>query len=143
MSKLSNEDIKLVLELVKTLPIKDVADKFEVYPETIRYHMKANGAKFNGNLKAQKVKSANVLEQLKTKTITVIAKELGVSGATIYHHLYKQGVSLEDINKIQKENEHLLLNAIKKKISSGLSASEAIKAHGVTQKKYQQLTASV
>lgn len=140
MKKLSEQDISLILELVKTLPIKEVADKFEVYPETIRYHMKRNGAKFNGNIQAQKVKKANVLEQLKTKSITVIAKEIGVSSATIYHHLYKQNITPADIRKIQQENEHLLLSAIKEKVNSGMSATSAIKAHGITQKKYERLT---
>lgn len=140
MSKLSDEDIKLILELVKTMSIKEVADKFEVYHETIRYHMRKNGAKFNGNLKALKIKNANVLEQLKTKTITVIAKEIGLSTGAIYYHLEKENITKTAIRNIQRNNQHLLLSAIREKINSGMKTSDALKAHGITQKKYERLT---
>ncbi|MGO2478051.1 MAG: hypothetical protein ACTH7Q_06740 [Pseudoalteromonas sp.] len=141
MKKLSEQDISLILELVKTLPIKEVADKFEVYPETIRYHMENNNVAFKGNVPALKVKNANVPEQLKTKTITVIAKDIGVSPGTIYYQLEKKNITKTVIRNIQQNNQHLLLSAIKEKINSGMNASEAIKAHGITQKKYERLTA--
>lgn len=142
MSKLSEQDISLILELVETLPIKEVADKFEVYPEAIRYHMEKNKASFKGNVPALKIKNANVLEQLKTKTITVIAREIGVSVGAIYYQLEKQNIKKSDIRNIQRNNQHLLLIAIKGKISNGMNASDAIKAHGITQKKYERLTAN-
>lgn len=142
MSKLSEQDIILILELVETLPIKEVADKFEVFPETIRYHMEKNKVAFKGNVPALKIKNYNIPEQLKTKTITVIAKEIGVSVGAIYYQLEKQNITKSDIRNIQRNNQHLLLIAIKEKIDSGINSSEAIKAHGITQKKYEQLTAN-
>ena len=52
MNKLSEQDVTLILELVKTLPIKEVAEKFEVYPETIRYHIsRFNAGVINGWIK--------------------------------------------------------------------------------------------
>lgn len=141
MKKLSEQDISLILELVKTLPIKEVAEKFEAYPETIRYHMENNNVAFKGSVPALKVKNANVPEQLKTKTITVIAKDIGVSPGTIYYQLEKKNITKTVIRNIQQNNQHLLLSAIKEKINSGMNASEAIKAHGITQKKYERLTA--
>lgn len=142
MSKLSEQDVSLVLELVETLPLKEVADKFEVYPETIRYHMEKNKVAFKGNVPALRIKNANVLEQLKTKTVTVIAREIGVSVGAIYYQLEKQNIKKSDIRDIQRNNQHLLLIAIKEKVDSGINASESIKAHGITLKKYERLTAN-
>lgn len=140
MSKLSEQDVTLILELVKTLPIKEVAEKFEVYPETIRYHMQRNDADFKGHIPSIKVKEANVLEQLKTKTVTAIAKQIGVSRGTIYFQLEKQGITREDIKAIHRNNQHLLLSAIKTKINSGMKTSNALKIHGITSKEYERLT---
>lgn len=85
MKKLSEQDISLILELVKTLPITEVADKFDVHPETIRYHMRRNSVELKGRVPALKIENANVPEQLKTKSIAVIAKEIGVSTGAIYY----------------------------------------------------------
>lgn len=142
MNKLSDHDISLILELVKTQPIKEVADKFEVYPHTIRYHMKKNNANFKGYIPSIKFKEANVIEQLKTKTVSVIAKEIGVSTGTIYYQLEKQGITREGIKAIRRNNQHLLLSAIKTKINSGMITSDALKAHGITIKEYERLTAN-
>ncbi|TMP50254.1 hypothetical protein [Pseudoalteromonas sp. S1688] len=140
MKKLSEQDISLILELVKTLPITEVADKFDVYPETIRYHMRRNSVELKGSVPALKVENANVPEQLKTKSIAVIAKEIGVSTGTIYYQLEKKNITKTVINNIQRDNKHLLLSAIREKVNSGMKTSLALKAHGITQKKYERLT---
>ena len=85
MSKLTEHDISLVIELRKTLSINVIADKFDVSEATIRYHLSASNQ--------HKKQSLEILNAVKSD----IAKGINTTCACKKHNI--STIRYQQLNK--------------------------------------------
>ncbi|NMM40486.1 hypothetical protein [Pseudoalteromonas arctica] len=66
MSKLTDHDISLIIELRKTLSINVIADKFDVSEATIRYHLSASNQHKKQSLEILNAVKSDIAKGIKT-----------------------------------------------------------------------------